>query len=206
MKNLALFLVGLLIGAGICYLIMNSKSDQSEKGFFGLLPPTQKQIDLVDSLETLLKKDRRVSRGLGTRIPERRARRHINDFKSTKMALDPALKSLNVSLSSSYSFGLDEITSLCRDIDSLNRYRTSLDSLTGIRIHLGKSQKTIGGEEVFYIDAFITPVDKEGKHIFESTRIAYTDIKDKNLKKQLKVQGGGSTSLNNSNPCPDVCE
>lgn len=206
MKNVLLFFIGLIIGATICYLIIGEKSDTSDKNFFDLVPPTDSQITRLDKLKTSLrKKGRGVSRGLGTRISKSDAEDHINDFKSTQMALEKALQSLDVSLSSSYSFGLDEITSLCRDIEIINT-RTQRDSLPGIRIHMGKSKTYIDGEPVYYIDAFMTPVSKKGVPIFNSSLVAYSDILDTNLEGPINAQSGGTITLNNSNPCPDVCE
>ncbi|WP_420576101.1 hypothetical protein [Ekhidna sp.] len=206
MKKTFILIIGILIGVVACYFYLKPSDDSSKENFLGLTPPTKEQIALVDTLEAQLRRDRRVSRGLGTRISKIEAERHINDFKSIKLALKPAMQSLDLSMSTSYSFGLDEIKQLVNDIDSLNRYRTSADSLTGIRIHLGKSSREINRKTVFYVDAFITPVDKEGDHIFKDSRIVYQDIPDRNLKSEVSAQKDGTVSLNNSNPCPDVCE
>ncbi|WP_258100924.1 hypothetical protein [Marinoscillum pacificum] len=224
MKNLILA-ASLILVMGSCVLksdydALKSQADslttalKNNKDAFGLEAPTEDQITLKAKAEELLKKKPDVSRGQGSRISRVVAERHINDFKSIRKSLDPCLTSIDLVMSSSYSFGLDEIKSLIDDIEKLNRTFSGTYSgdkeLTGIRVHMGKSMINVPNPEgdsstVFYIDAFITPVDKKGRHIFTDGAIAYSNIPDPNSTRSNTLSSPGSGSLNESNPCPDVC-
>ena len=181
---------------------------------FGLMPPTEEQVEFRQLAIDSLKKLPDVSRGQGFRIPKAVAERHINDFKGIQGNLKSCLDAVDLVISSSYSFGLDEVKKLLDDIEALNKNypnRFSGDNeLTGIRFHLGKNLIEVTNDDgtsktVFYVDAFITPVNKVGVHFFTDSGIIHTDIPDPNNGGIVILDTSNSGSLNNSNPCPDVC-
>lgn len=209
MKNLIFALIGLLIGIGATFYYV----DQSKDKAFGLVPATEEQKKFRQIAIDSLKKAPDVSRGLGNRITKVDAERHINDFKGIQGNLKSCLDAVDLVISTSYSFGIDEVRALLDDIEMLNSTFTGTYSgdneLTGIRIHLGKNFIEVEDEDgntqtVFYVDAFITPVNKKGKHIFTDGAISYRNI-PKNADEIVILEDSNSGSLNNSNPCPDVC-
>lgn len=207
MKNLIFVLLGIVIGVSFMLLY------QTEKPEFGVLTPTDSQKAYYESAKEQLRKNPNVSNGQGVRISENDSKRNIRDFKKTQKIIEPVLQSVGLIISTSYSFGLSEIDSLLEDIKILNqlpKYQGD-NQLSGIRIHLGENTLEATDDngnttEIYYVDAFITPVNKKGRHIFVDDAISYNDVPDPNTIRAIStLDVGNSGSLNASNPCPDVC-
>ena len=218
MKNVLLVIVGIIIGIMTISLynlykkpIKESQKQDEEKLFI----PTEEDKYFYEEALEILRKNPNVSVGQGTRITGSEAERNIRDFKKTQAIIRQPLEAVGLVISTSYSFGLEEVDYLLRDIEKLNKLPEfdGNKKLTGIRVHLGENSMEVKGQDgsvrsIYYVDAFITPVDSLGRDIkVANNGISYEDIPDRNSPNIPRgvTNINLSTALNLSNPCPDLC-
>ena len=217
MKRIMPFLIGLVFGFSICFLLLDAfylKEKKLTKELQQIINdlPSEKDKEDLDLYEKALiqnftKDSSKFRRNRGRFIAQKIFKKRIEDYERWRKKMWP--NRTFTYLPKSYFVGLDSLDTLRKRIKIFNSKPMTKDSIIGITIHMAILKDTLNfnngiGEELTVIgkrvDPIITPMRKSRRPVFNNLGI-------ETLSTQRQNSGNlKSTILNESSPCPDECE